>query len=157
MKKQILDACCGSRMFHFDKSNPLVLFMDCRTEDTTLCDGRKLVVKPDVIGDFRKMPFERERFNMVIFDPPHLKVGGDNAWMVKKYGRLEKNTWKQDIKKGFSECWRVLSKGGTMIFKWNETQIKMKEITPLFPESPVVGHRTTNNLKTHWTTFYKQI
>ncbi|MDW0473315.1 class I SAM-dependent methyltransferase, partial [Mannheimia haemolytica] len=24
--KPILDACCGSRMFHFDKQNPLVLF-----------------------------------------------------------------------------------------------------------------------------------
>lgn len=26
--KLILDACCGSRMFWFDKHNPLVLFVD---------------------------------------------------------------------------------------------------------------------------------
>lgn len=29
-KARILDACCGSRMFHFDKKNPHVLFMDNR-------------------------------------------------------------------------------------------------------------------------------
>lgn len=28
--KLILDACCGSRMFWFDKHNPLVLFVDKR-------------------------------------------------------------------------------------------------------------------------------
>lgn len=32
MGKKILDACCGSRMFWFDKKNPNVLFMDKRTE-----------------------------------------------------------------------------------------------------------------------------
>lgn len=29
-KKIILDACCGSRMFWFDKKNPYVLFQDIR-------------------------------------------------------------------------------------------------------------------------------
>ena len=28
--KIILDACCGSRMFWFDKENPLTLFADIR-------------------------------------------------------------------------------------------------------------------------------
>ncbi|HGZ2460509.1 TPA: SAM-dependent methyltransferase, partial [Enterococcus faecalis] len=28
--KRILDACCGSRMFWFDKQNEQVLFMDNR-------------------------------------------------------------------------------------------------------------------------------
>ena len=28
--KPILDACCGSRMFWFDKDNPFVEFMDIR-------------------------------------------------------------------------------------------------------------------------------
>lgn len=32
--KIILDACCGSRMFWFDKENPRVLFADIRTEVT---------------------------------------------------------------------------------------------------------------------------
>ena len=56
-KKKILDACCGSRMFWFDKTNPDVLFADIRDEKHTLCDGRKLEIKPDVIADFRNMPF----------------------------------------------------------------------------------------------------
>ena len=42
MEKLILDACCGSRMFHFDKQNANVLFADNRTFEGTLCDGRLL-------------------------------------------------------------------------------------------------------------------
>ena len=63
--KPILDACCGSRMFWFDKNNPAALFMDNRELDDTLCDGRSLQVKPDVVGDFRDMPFENETFRLV--------------------------------------------------------------------------------------------
>lgn len=39
MDKIILDACCGSRMFWFDKKNPLTLFVDIRDEEHVLCDG----------------------------------------------------------------------------------------------------------------------
>ena len=50
--KIILDACCGSRMFWFDKENPLALFADIRDEEHTLCDGRSLKVHPDIVSDF---------------------------------------------------------------------------------------------------------
>lgn len=69
MSKKILDACCGSRMFWFDRENPNVVFMDNRQFCTTLCDGRTLNVDPDVIGDFRNIPFEDGSFRMVVFDP----------------------------------------------------------------------------------------
>ena len=36
--------------------NPDTVFMDNRTLETELCDGRKLVIAPDVIGDFRAIP-----------------------------------------------------------------------------------------------------
>ena len=49
--KPILDVCCGSRMFWFDKENPLALFTDIRDFEDTLCDGRKISVKPDKIED----------------------------------------------------------------------------------------------------------
>lgn len=49
---KILDACCGSKMFWFDKEHESALYMDNRTLDTTLCDGRKLVVNPDVVARF---------------------------------------------------------------------------------------------------------
>ena len=62
-KCKILDACCGSRMFYFDRNNDDVIFMDKRTLDTKLCDGRTLKINPDIIGDFRKIPFPDERFN----------------------------------------------------------------------------------------------
>ena len=100
--KIILDACCGSRMFWFDKENPRVLFADIRTEEHTLCDGRKLVVKPDIIADFTDMPFKDGSFKMVVFDPPHLKSLGRNSWMAHKYGVLLP-TWETDIKAGFDD------------------------------------------------------
>lgn len=40
MEKTILDMCCGSRMFYFDKHDPNVLFTDIREYHDTLCDGR---------------------------------------------------------------------------------------------------------------------
>lgn len=75
--KKILDACCGSRMFWFNKENKNTVYMDNRTEETTLCDGRKLIIKPDIIADFRKMPYKDETFHLVIFDPPHLLRAGE--------------------------------------------------------------------------------
>lgn len=33
MDKKILDVCCGSKMFWFDKENPNVEFCDIRTMD----------------------------------------------------------------------------------------------------------------------------
>lgn len=78
-QKPILDACCGSRMFWYNKSDPRTLFMDNRELDTTLCDGRSLVVAPDVVADFRNMPFADETFHLVIFDPPHLIRAGEKS------------------------------------------------------------------------------
>ena len=40
--KLILDACCGSRMFWFDKYNPLALFVDKRSETLTAKDRDKI-------------------------------------------------------------------------------------------------------------------
>lgn len=84
--KKILDACCGSRMFWFDRENQDVLFADNRELETTLCDGRALLVKPDIKMDFREMPFPDNTFKIVVFDPPHLKQAGSESWLAKKYG-----------------------------------------------------------------------
>lgn len=73
MDKPILDACCGGKMFYFDKNDPRVLFMDYRKIQTQLKDRNKLrnfEVKPDVIGDFTQMEFADATFRMVVFDPP---------------------------------------------------------------------------------------
>lgn len=151
MDKPILDVCCGSRMFYFNKNNPDVVFMDCRELDDTLCDGRKIEVHPDIIGDFRAMPFPNDSFHMVVFDPPHLVKVGENSWMYKKYGKLSDN-WKEDLNKGFAECMRVLKPNGTLIFKWNEEQIKLSEILHCTEFRPVLGDKRA---KTHWLVFMK--
>lgn len=151
MKKDILDACCGSRMFWFDKQNKNTVFMDNRTLEDTLCDGRKLIIKPDVIADFRNIPFEDNSFKLVVFDPPHLVKVGEKSWLAKKYGHLGSN-WKEDIKQGFKECFRVLEPCGILIFKWNEEQIKLSEILKLTDVKALFGNKRA---KTHWIVFMK--
>lgn len=155
MNKPILDMCCGSKMFYFDKSNKDVLFCDIRSEQHTLCDGRELVIKPDLIADFRDLPFNNESFNLVVFDPPHLERAGENGWQRKKYGVLNKESWRDDLSKGFDEAFRVLKTGGTLIFKWNEIQIKTAEILSLTNIKPVFGHISGKRADTHWMAFYK--
>lgn len=150
--KKILDACCGSRMFWFDKENEETIFMDNRQIDTKLCDGRRLIIKPDIIADFRNIPFENNTFYLVVFDPPHLKQAGKNSWLAKKYGTLDKQTWPQDIRQGFNECMRVLKPNGTLIFKWNEEQIKLKDILKVIEYKPLFGNKRA---KTHWLVFMK--
>ncbi len=150
--KRILDACCGSRMFWFDKQNEDVTYMDNRKEDTELCDGRKLIVEPDLVADFRDMPFPAESFHMVVFDPPHLLRAGENSWLAKKYGRLNEATWRMDLTQGFYECMRVLKPNGTLIFKWNEEQISLNEVLECCGQQPLFGDKRS---KTHWLVFMK--
>jgi ubiquinone/menaquinone biosynthesis C-methylase UbiE len=149
--QHILDACCGSRMFWFDKQNNNVLYMDNRQVSETLCDGRKLEVNPCVVADFRNMPFEDNSFYLVVFDPPHLLKVGENSWLAKKYGKLGQD-WKGDIAQGFKECMRVLKPNGTLIFKWNEEQITLKEILSIIDFKPLFGNKRS---KTHWLVFMK--
>ena len=153
MSKHILDACCGSRMFWFDKANKQTVYMDCRQYTGTACDGRTIDVDPDVIGDFRNIPFPDASFRMVVFDPPHLIRAGENSWLAQKYGKLNKETWRDDLKQGFVECFRVLEPGGILIFKWNEDQIKVTEVSKVFPVRPLFGQRGG---KTHWLVFVKE-
>lgn len=133
----VIDVCCGGRMFWYgDRSD--TIYMDIREKDTVLCDGREFSVRPDVVADFRHNPYPDGSFSLVVFDPPHLRYGA--GWMAEKYGTLSKN-WKADISAGFSECMRILRSGGFLIFKWSECQIPLKEVSPLFPCTPMFGQR----------------
>lgn len=153
--KKILDACCGSRMFWFDKENPDVLFADIRDEEYILCDGRQLKVHPDVIADFRNMPFPDSSFKLVVFDPPHLDNPNPNSYMAQKYGTL-RSTWRDDLKRGFDECMRVLEPFGILIFKWNEVQIPVSKLLEIFGQQPLFGHKSGKASKTHWMCFMKR-
>ena len=151
MRTRILDACCGSRMFWYDRENKHTIYQDNRELNTTLCDGRKLEIKPDTFGDFRKMDYADNTFDLVVFDPPHLNKAGKNSWLAQKYGVLADN-WQEDIKAGFEECFRVLRPFGTLVFKWNEVQIPFSEVVKLAPEEPLFGDKRVN---TRWVVFCK--
>lgn len=154
IEKPILDACCGSRMFWFDKDNGNVIFADKRTETHTLCDGRILEIKPDIEMDFTQMTFPDESFYLVVFDPPHFEKLGKNSWLAKKYGKLFPG-WELEIKAGFDECMRVLKPNGTLIFKWNTHQVKIERILDVIQARPLFGHTSRKNGETIWMTFMK--
>ena len=113
--KKIIDVCCGSRMFWFDKNNEDVIFNDLRNENHILCDGRELNINPDTMMDFANLnEIESGSMKLVIFDPPHMDTLGVNSWMAKKYGRLQ-DGWQDNLKKGFKECFRILDALGVVV------------------------------------------
>ena len=152
--KIILDACCGGRMFWFNKQNPNTVYMDIRDEEFEACDGRTIKIHPDLIADFRNIPFPDDSFRLVVFDPPHLNSIGASSYTAQKYGRLFP-TWETDLKRGFDECIRVLRPLGILIFKWNEFQIPVNRILEIFEMQPLFGHKSGKNSKTHWMCFMK--
>lgn len=154
----VLDACCGPRMFWFDRNDGRALFVDKRRErcvaDTR--EGRReIVVDPDLLVDFQKLPFPDGTFTLVVFDPPHT-FAGPNGWTAKKYGTL-KTGWEEEISAGFRECFRVLAPLGTLIFKWNEHRVPVSRVLALTPEKPLFGQRCGTTAKTHWIVFHKAI
>ncbi len=155
MDKRVLDVACGSRMFWFDKYNPDVEYCDKRTIPYhEYYKGRYIEIAPDTVCDFTSLPFADGSYKLVVYDPPHLIRAGKKSWMALKYGRLEGN-WEAMLRKGFSECFRVLDTDGVLIFKWSEVQIPLREILPLSPYPPLFGHRSGKNMNTHWLCFMK--
>lgn len=141
-------------MMWFDKQNADVMYGDNRHEQHTLCDGRTLRIEPDMQMDFRALPFPDGSFKLVAFDPPHLRHAGEKSWLRAKYGVLGAD-WREDLRAGFSECFRVLDSDGVLVFKWAEDQVKLKEVLALAPIQPLFGHPTGRKGLTHWYVFMK--
>lgn len=160
--RQILDVCCGPKMMWFDREHPNVVFGDQRRETITVTDRshgkqdgtRTLQINPDVLMDFREIPYPDNTFKLVAFDPPHLARAGKKSWMAAKYGKLSDN-WRNDLRRGFEECFRVLEPEGVLVFKWNETHVKLKEVLDLAPERPLFGQVSGRGGLTHWLVFMK--
>lgn len=161
MSATVLDVACGSRMFWFDRADPRAVFVDKRRETHVLPDkssaggSRTLVVDPDIQADFTALPFADNRFALVVFDPPHLVRNGKNSWLAKKYGKLE-GDWKEELRQGFAECFRVLRLEGTLVFKWNENDVPVSQILALTPARPLIGNRCGKAAKSHWIVFMKE-
>ena len=165
MQKKILDVTCGSRSIWFQKNEPHTIYCDKRNEEWHGEFGRVLnkqgkkkkrdiYVSPDVVCDFTELPFDDESFSLVVFDPPHIEELTENAWMRKMYGSLD-GDWKPMIRKGFSECMRVLKADGVLIFKWSEIRISTREILDVIGQEPLFGHRSGKKMNTHWMCFMK--
>lgn len=155
--KYVLDPASSTRAFYFDKKDERVVFGDIREDEThLLTNGQTITIKPDEVMDFRELPYKDNTFKVVIFDPPHLFNLSEKSWMRKKYGVLDKETWQHDIGTGFKECFRVLQPYGTLIFKWNETSILLKDILKLTDQKPICGHPSGKRMSTHWVLFIKE-
>ena len=137
-EKLILDVTAGRRMMWKNKQHPNCIYLDEREE-----------VNPDIIGDFRDLSqFKDETFNLVVFDPPHEirnKPSNSKASFIRDFGYLKPETWHNDVRRGLTECWRVLKPRGILIFKWNTLRKKLKEIEPLFPTKPLFSQTTKGN------------
>lgn len=144
-------------MFWFDKADDRALFMDIRSGEYTINrKGRSpVVVRPDVVADFAAMPFADSSFRLVVFDPPHFESFGESGTMAKTYGVLREG-WRETLRAGFGECFRVLQDGGVLVFKWCEWEIPINEVLSLTQEKPLFGHRSGKAARTHWVTFIKQ-
>lgn len=158
MTAEILDACCGGRQWWWDKNHPLAVYVDNRVAPPGSVDVRpNWSCDPDVVGDFRALPFSSNTFRLVLFDPPHIARKKPSGYTVTKYGALDPDTEQDDLRLGFSECWRVLAPGGTLVFKWAG---ELDRVRPHFPAIPIVGNRIvrkSSGLGTRWIIFYKPL
>jgi hypothetical protein len=150
-------------MMWFNKADERAIFGDKRRETIVVTDRshhadgtRALRIEPDVLIDFRALPFPDGMFKLVAFDPPHLVRAGPKSWLAAKYGKLS-DDWRADLTAGFVECFRVLEPGGTLVFKWNETQVKLREVLALTPHPPLFGHPTGRKGLTHFMVFQKEV
>ena len=148
-------------MMWFDPADQRALFCDQRDETITVTDRthredgvRVLSIHPDMRLDFRDMPFADESFPLVVFDPPHLVRAGPRSWLAAKYGKLGAD-WRDDLRAGFAECFRVLRPHGVLIFKWSEVQVATREVLALTQHKPLFGHHSGKRGGTHWITFMK--
>ena len=141
-------------MFWFNKNNPDVLYVDNRELTEKRENGRIFRVAPDVLCDFRFLPFSDKTFKHVVFDPPHILYSGRGQQLELHYTRLPKD-WKPMIREGFNECWRVLDYYGTLVFKWSEHDLPVKEVLEAIGREPLYGHKSGKRSMTHWMCFFK--
>jgi SAM-dependent methyltransferase len=159
MKNQIIDVCCGGKMWWFNKSRRGVLMMDNRKVEPGTVKGENWSVEPDLVADFTKIPFENESFYKVVCDPPH-KIKNDSGIITQKYGFLGEN-WQEKLTLMFEECWRILKPGGTFIFKWADTSIPPRKVLECFDKweerLDVSTHTKKGVNNTYFFSFFKEV
>lgn len=146
---RILDATCGFREIWFEKDNALTVYIDIKKE-----------VKPDIVADFKNLPFPEQTFNLVLFDPPHTSAGIKTVF-AKKYGSIRMHKIISELYQTSRELFRVLKINGFLIFKWNTHHRKLDRILQYFPQKPLFGQKTAFRTKhassTYWCLFLKRL
>lgn len=142
-------------MWWWDKKHPLAVYMDKRVAPRgTAANRPNWECAPDLLADFRELPFANESFRLVLFDPPHEVRRSPGGHVRAMYGELHPDTEQEDLARGFAECWRVLAAGGTLVFKWAGA---LDRVRRHFPAQPVVGTRVPRGGQTRWFIFYKPL
>lgn len=149
----ILDATCGGRHIWYDKARDDVIYVDRRIlPKGTIPIRPNWEVRPTVCASFTALPFRDETFDLVVYDPPHIiRDNPSKSFLRTKYGELRLNSWRETLREGFDECWRVLKMGGTLHFKWAESNVPLKEVLRLFPINPLFK----NKHDVSWSVFVK--
>lgn len=157
----VLDVCCGPKMFWFDPHDARALFVDKRREThpidigTPGTKGRSaIVVAPDIIASFDALPFADSSFPLVVMDPPHLERQKALGILTKKYGHLT-DEWRNMLRHGFAECFRVLKPDGVLVFKWADSDHPVSEILALTDQKPLFGQKSLRSPASHWIVFMK--
>jgi len=145
----------------FDKHDARTVFVDKRCERHEMPRPKRgttefTETKPDIICDFTALPFQNDVFSLVVFDPPHFERSGKQGYLAKKYGWLSAG-WREMLRDGFSEGFRVLRPEGSLIFKWTDTETPVSEIFKLTSAKPLFGHKSGKQQHTHWICFIKQV
>jgi len=158
LNKLVLDPCCGSRMFYFDKKDSRVLFGDIREGSFSFVDSRgschSFDVSPDYLGSVTKLPFSDGSFKMVVFDPPHL-VCSSSSRIGRAYGSLPLD-WKSFFRDSFAECWRVLDPSfGVLIFKWADDRFSCNDVLSCTDLKPLFGSKVKRRSNLFWLVFVK--
>lgn len=147
-------------MMWFNKHHPNAVYLDQRPE----CE-------PDIIGDFRKLKdFADSSLKLIVFDPPHLFENKNGKLhtsdLHRRFGALRADTWRCDLKKAFTEFFRVLEPNGVLILKWCDATmssheiIKLSPVEPLFYQISSVRHKKNSKsgsaeIRTLWFCFMK--
>lgn len=151
----ILDVTCGGRQMWFDKSRTDTIYLDIRQEPRGRIPAQpNWSVEPDVLADFTALPFPDDAFDVVVFDPPHAAIMSESI-IGLKYGTLF-GDWRPVLAAGLRECFRVVARGGSLVFKWAESHAAIGDVLGLVPEMvPAFGHVTAKSGPTMWVLFYK--